>query len=110
MLLFYESVWSTGSIVVYFILLSFLTQPRLLGAASRYEIHYTFDETSRLVSDFESLPLLTNDSVLAGGDLNAPKSPGSLESFVVNISDLPEATDQVIKCTPLFVLQLENKK
>ncbi|XP_039272205.2 calcium-activated chloride channel regulator 1-like [Styela clava] len=52
------------------------------GTASRYDISYTYDDPSLLVSNFYDNVMVT-DSHIIEGDLNAPSNAGSSETMII---------------------------
>jgi len=61
-----------------------------VGQASRYEIRYTYNDTSSLINNFTYEKEILPVNVIYG-DLNNPTKAGNIENFTITLNDLPKS-------------------
>jgi len=66
------------------------------GTATSYEISYSYNNFSQLLTNFSTSSNIGADSILSG-DLSAPKEAGEEEIVVVSLQDIPELVNNVVK-------------
>jgi len=66
-----------------------------VGQASRYELRYTYNDTSSLHNNFKLEREILAENMI-NGDLSSPLSAGNVENFTVVINDLP-SSENIVK-------------